>query len=115
MISSFMLAYITSNKIIHQYTRFLSNNVGVIFRWLKRLRKLIRRRFKVPWVGKLYPNKFCRLCKQRNKNNCFKSPTVFQFSTLFLPQKQRTRIQEYKEANKCGEETQKQTTRLLRV
>ena len=40
MISSFMLAYITSNKIIHQCTRFLSNNAGGISRWLKRLRKL---------------------------------------------------------------------------
>jgi len=30
---------------------------------------------------------------------------------LFLPQKQRTRILEYKEANKSGEETQKQTNK----
>ena len=40
MISSFMLAYITSNKIKHQCRRLFSNNAGGISRWLKRLRKL---------------------------------------------------------------------------
>ena len=39
----------------------------------------------------------------------------FQFFSLFLPQQQRTRILEYKEANKCGEETQKQTNKQTKT
>ena len=48
---------------------------------------------------------FRELAKVRN--------LLLQFSSVYFPPKQRTRIKDYTEANKCDEEAQKETIQLI--